>query len=96
MGLKRNLKTIISWLRELSKMKKYVNHLTLTIAACQTTLGNSEDEAKRLTEYDLLDFGEFEELKEITLTNFDGDKITLPASNMGLEIEYTEEIDEDN
>ncbi|NUJ16890.1 hypothetical protein FKN04_09820 [Bacillus glycinifermentans] len=76
-------------------MKKYVNHLTLTIAACQTTLGNSEDEAKRFTEYDLLDFGEFEELKEITLTNFDGDKVTLRAFNMGLEIEDTEEIDED-
>ncbi|AMR10824.1 hypothetical protein AB684_11740 [Bacillus licheniformis] len=77
-------------------MKKFVNHLTLTIAACHTTLGNSEDEAKRLTEYDLLDFGEFEELKEITLTNFDGDKIILQAFNMGLEIEDTEEIDEDN
>lgn len=76
-------------------MKKYVNHLTLTIAACHTTLGNSEDEAKRFSEYDLLDFGEFEELKEITLTNFDGDKVTLRASNMWLEIEDTEEIDED-
>ncbi|MDU0072026.1 MULTISPECIES: hypothetical protein [Bacillus] len=77
-------------------MKKYVNHLTLTIAACHTTLGNSEDEAKRFSEYDLLDFGEFEELKEITLTNFDGDKVTLQAFNMGLEIEDTEEIDVDN
>ncbi|MED2945329.1 hypothetical protein P4284_24030 [Bacillus swezeyi] len=77
-------------------MKKYVNHLTLTIAACQTTLGNSEDDAKRFTEYDLLDFGEFEELQEITLTNFDGDKVTLQAFNMGLEIEDTEEIDEDD
>lgn len=80
----------------MNKMKKYVNHLTLTIAACQTTLGKSEDEAKRLTEYDLLDFGEFEELKEITLTNFDGDKVTLRAFNMGLEIEDTEKIDEDD
>ncbi|TWL74986.1 hypothetical protein CHCC15315_1925 [Bacillus licheniformis] len=43
-----------------------------------------------------MDFGEFEELKEITLTNFDGDKIILQAFNMGLEIEDTEEIDEDN
>ncbi|MEK4268949.1 MULTISPECIES: hypothetical protein [Bacillus] len=77
-------------------MKKYINHLTLTIAACQTTLGNSEDDAKRFTEYDLLDFGGFEELKEITLTNFDGNKVTLQASNMGLEIEDTEEIDVDN
>lgn len=76
-------------------MKKYVNHLTLTIAACYTTPGGSEDEAKRFTEYDLLEFGEFEELKEITLTNFDGDKVTLRAFNMGLEIEDTEEIDED-
>ncbi|GIN67544.1 hypothetical protein J41TS2_29650 [Bacillus sonorensis] len=76
-------------------MKKYVNHLTLTIAACHTTPGSSEDEAKRFTEYDLLEFGEFEELKEITLTNFDGDKVTLRAFNMGLEIEDTEEIDED-
>ncbi|WKB79165.1 hypothetical protein QYM22_10110 [Bacillus glycinifermentans] len=77
-------------------MKKYINHLTLTIAACQTTHGHFKDEAKRFTEYDLLEFGEFEELKEITLTNFDGDKITLQAFNMGLEIEDTEEIDEDN
>lgn len=80
----------------MSKMKKYINHLTLTIAACQTTLGNSEDEAKRFTEYDLLDFGEFEELKEITITNYDGDKITLQAFNMGLEIEDTEEVDEED
>lgn len=80
----------------MSKMDKYVNHLTLTIAAYQTTLGNSEDEAKRFTEYNLLDFGGFEELKEITLTNFDGDKITLQASNMWLEIENTEEIDEED
>lgn len=78
---------------EMGKMNKYVNHLTLTIAAYQTTLGNSEDEAKQFTEYDLLDFGGFEELKEITLINFDGAKITLQASNMGLEIEDTEEID---
>ena len=50
----------------MNNLKKYVNHLTLTIAAFQITPGSSEDEAKRFTEYNLLDFGEFEELKEIT------------------------------
>ncbi|TWK39033.1 hypothetical protein CHCC20368_2580 [Bacillus licheniformis] len=35
-------------------------------------------------------------MKEITLINFDGAKITLQASNMGLEIEDTEEIDKED